>query len=45
MVRGKTVPGPRLESAEEIMTVATGCPMERATAQADAELILWMEEE
>lgn len=24
----------RIESAEEIMTVASGCPMERSTAQA-----------
>lgn len=45
LIRGKTIPGPRIESAEEIMTVATGCPMERATAQAYAWLILWMEEE
>ena len=45
LIRGKKIPGPRIESAEEIMTVATGCPMERATAQAYAWLILWMEEE
>ncbi len=45
LIRGKKIPGPRIVSAEEIMTVATGCPMERATAQAYAWLILWMEEE
>ena len=45
LIPGKTIPGPRIVSAEEIMTVATGCPMERATAQAYAWLILWMEEE
>lgn len=39
----RTIPGPRIESPTEIMTVATGCPMERATAQAFAQLILWME--
>jgi amidase len=41
----KTIPGPRIESPDEIMAVATGCPMERASAQAFAWLILWMEEE
>ncbi len=45
LMKGKTVPSPRIESAEEIMTVASGCPMERSTAQAYAWLILWMEEE
>lgn len=37
------IPGPRIESPLEIMTVTTGCPLERATAQAFAQLILWME--
>ena len=41
----KTIPGPRIESADEIMTVATGRPMERAIAQGYAELMLWMESE
>ena len=41
----KTIPGPRIESADEIMTVATGRPMERAIAQGYAEVILWMESE
>ncbi len=38
------LPSVRIETAEEIMTVASGCPMERAVAQAYAHLILWMEQ-
>ena len=45
LIKDKNLPGPRIESPTEIMTVATGCPMERSTAQAYAWLILWMEEE
>lgn len=45
LIKSKNLPGPRIESPTEIMTVATGCPMERSTAQAYAWLILWMEEE
>jgi len=45
LIKGQTVPGPRIESAEEIMAVASGCPMERSIAQAYAWLILWMEDE
>ena len=41
--KGKRIPGPRIESSEEIMAVASGCPMERSIAQAYAYLILWME--
>ena len=41
--KGKTIAGPRIESEHEIMTVASGCPMERATAEAFAQLVLWME--
>lgn len=41
--KGARIPGPRIESPEEIMTVASGPPMERAIAQAFAHLILWME--
>ena len=37
------LPGPRIETPTEIMTVASGCPMERSTAEAYARLILWME--
>lgn len=43
--KGKTIPGPRVESPTEIMAIATGCPMEAALAQAFARLILWMERE
>jgi amidase len=43
--RGKRIPAPRIETADEIMTIATGCPMERSIAQAYAWLILWMETE
>ena len=45
LVRGRKIPGPRIESPDEIMTIATGCPMERSIAQAYAWLILWMESE
>ena len=45
LIKDRNLPGPRIESPTEIMTVATGCPMERSTAQAYAWLILWMEEE
>ena len=42
LLKNKRLPGVRIESPEEIMTVATGCPMERAIAQAYAGLIQWM---
>ncbi|MDX1947027.1 MAG: acetamidase/formamidase family protein [Pirellulaceae bacterium] len=41
--KGKKIPGPRIESPTEIMTIVSGCPMERASAEAFARLILWME--
>lgn len=34
---------PRIETPDEIVSIATGCPMERAMAEAFARLILWME--
>lgn len=43
VVKTKPIPGPRIESADEIMAVASGCPLERSSAQAFAQLILWME--
>jgi acetamidase/formamidase len=43
LMKGRKISGPRVESPTEIMTIATGCPMERATAEAFAHLILWME--
>jgi amidase len=45
LIENKNLVGPRIESPDEIMTIATGCPMERSTAQAYAQLILWMEAE
>jgi hypothetical protein len=43
LIKHKKLPGVRIETADEIMSVATGCPMERASAEAFARLILWME--
>jgi acetamidase/formamidase len=43
LVKHKPIPGPRIESPDEIMAIASGCPLERSTAQAMAQLILWME--
>jgi acetamidase/formamidase len=43
LLKNQRLPSPRIASPAEIMTVATGCPMERAIAQAYAWLILWME--
>ncbi len=43
LIKDRRIPSPRIESPDEIMVVATGCPMERSVAQAYAWLILWME--
>jgi amidase len=43
LVKGKKLPTPRIESPTELMTVVTGCPMERSVAAAYAQLILWLE--
>jgi acetamidase/formamidase len=43
LLKQKKLPGVRIESPDEIMTVATGCPMERATAEAYARLIQWLD--
>ncbi len=45
VLKGHTIPAPRIESPQEIMTIATGNPLERSVAQAYAWLILWMEAE
>ena len=45
LIKNKTIPRPRIRSPQELMTVATGTPMERSVARAYADLILWMEEE
>ncbi len=43
LLKGRAIPAPRIETPDEILTIATGTPMERAIAQAFAWLILWME--
>jgi amidase len=43
LLKGKTIPTPRIESPDEIMVVTSGSPTERSTAEAYARLILWME--
>jgi amidase len=45
LIKDKRFSGPRIESPDEVMTIATGCPMEHSMAQAYAQLILWMEAE
>jgi acetamidase/formamidase len=45
LLKQKKLDGVRIESPTEIMCIATGCPMERAQAEASARLILWMEAE
>ena len=41
--KGVHLQGPRIETPNEILAVATQRPMERSVAQAYAQLILWME--
>lgn len=41
--KNQQLPGVRIESADEIMTIASGAPMEHAVAEAYARLIQWME--
>lgn len=43
LIKDEKIPGPRVETEREIMTVVSGNPMERSAAQAFAQLILWME--
>jgi acetamidase/formamidase len=43
LVKQKPLAGPRIETPREIMSIVSGTPMERSTAQAFAQLILWME--
>ena len=45
LISGKTLAGPRIVTEDEVLTVATGSPMERSIAEAYARLILWMEED
>ena len=41
--KNKQIPGPRIETPDEIMCVVSGAPLERSAAQAFSQLILWME--
>lgn len=41
--KGRAIPGPRIETPEEIVAISSAAPMERAIAQAYSWLILWME--
>jgi len=43
LLKGRKIVCPRIEAPDEIMTIVSGCPMERSTAEAFARLILWME--
>ncbi|HEX3727512.1 MAG TPA: acetamidase/formamidase family protein [Pirellulales bacterium] len=43
LLKNQWISGPRIESKDEILVVASGCPMERSVAQAFSQLILWME--
>lgn len=43
LLKGQTIPAPRIETPDEILTISSATPMERAIAQAYAWLILWME--
>jgi amidase len=43
VLRGQTIPAPRIETADEIIAISSATPTERAIAQAYSWLILWME--
>jgi acetamidase/formamidase len=43
LVKQRGLAGPRIETPEELLAVATGCPMERSMAEALARLVLWLE--
>ena len=43
LLKGKRLAGPRIESPTEIMTIVSGCPMERVDRPGLRQLILWME--
>ncbi len=45
LIKGARLAWPRIESPDEIMTIASGPPMERSIAQAYSCLILWLEAE
>jgi amidase len=43
LVKQARLPGPRIESDDELMAVAVATPVDRAIAEAYARLILWLE--
>jgi acetamidase/formamidase len=43
LVKSRSLSCPRIETPQHIMTIVSGCPMERSLAAAFAQLILWME--
>lgn len=43
LLKNALLPGPRIESPDEIMSVAVGTPIDRSVAEAYARLILWLE--
>lgn len=45
LLKARPLSNVRIESADELVAVATGCPMERSIAQAYAELIRWMHDD
>ena len=42
---GIRVASPSAKVSDELVATATGCPMERAVAEAYSRLILWLEED
>lgn len=44
LIKGKAIEWPRIESADELMTVGSARPMEDAARIAYTELIVWLEE-
>ncbi|MDP6357486.1 MAG: acetamidase/formamidase family protein [Planctomycetota bacterium] len=45
LIKDKKLAAPRIESDDELISIASGSPMERAIAEAYARLILWLEED
>ena len=45
LLKGKSLAGPRIETADELVSIASGTPLERSIAEASARLILWLEED
>jgi amidase len=45
VIKNKTIEWPRIESPDKIMVVGSSKPMEDAARIANAELVLWLEEE